>query len=105
MDRCVPYEGTRTDSPDDTTSDAAAKQLMAALGDLKDYGTGWANKSGAVTIPAPARADLGLPVLSHWRVMGSPALGIAVLVGPRRSAPETLEFLLTAERDGTASEP
>lgn len=69
--------------------------LLEALGDVEDYGTAWATKAGAVTIPAPARSVLGLPELSHWRVMGSPELSVAILIGPRRSAAETLSFLLS----------
>jgi bifunctional DNA-binding transcriptional regulator/antitoxin component of YhaV-PrlF toxin-antitoxin module len=61
---------------------------------VQDYGTAWATKAGGVTIPAPARSELGLPEQSHWHVMGSPELGLAILIGPRRSAEETLRFLL-----------
>jgi len=71
-------------------------QLAGALEDLKDFGTAWANKAGAITIPAPARSELDLQELAHWHVLGSPALGVAILIGPRRNAAETLEFLLTA---------
>jgi len=70
--------------------------LLGALHDLKDFGTAWANKAGGITIPAPARAELGLETLAHWHVLGSPTLGIAILIGPRRNAAETLEFLLNA---------
>jgi hypothetical protein len=70
--------------------------LAEALSELVDYGTAWANKAGAVTIPASARDELGLNSPDHWRVFGSPALGVALVIGPRRSPRESLEFLLRA---------
>ncbi len=72
---------------------------MRVLVDLKDFGTGWANKSGAITLPAQARQELGLPTASHWHVMGSPALRFAILVAPRQDARDTLEFLLRPEEE------
>lgn len=84
-------------------------EFLGALDDLRDYGTAWANKAGGLTIPAPARAELGLDESSHWHVMGSPMLGIAILVAPRRTARETLGFLLegtesTSTRDRSEGE-
>lgn len=76
-----------------TTSDAISL-LVDALTELVDYGTAWANKAGAVTIPAPARDELGLTSPDHWRVFGSPALGVALVIGPRRSPRDSLEFML-----------
>jgi hypothetical protein len=64
--------------------------------DLKDFGSAWVTKSGAVTIPADARAELGLVPLAHLHVLGSPTLGVGVVVGLRRNAAETLAFLLSA---------
>ncbi len=81
----------------------AVEQLLGALHDLKDFGTAWANKAGGITIPAPARAELELQALAHWHVLGSPALGVAILIGPRRNATETLEFLLSAGHDTEAA--
>jgi hypothetical protein len=80
-------------------SSSDVQALVAALGDLKDYGTGWATKSGSVTIPSQARTELSLPALSHWHVMGSPRLGVALLVGPRRKPLDTLEFLLSVDEE------
>jgi len=97
------YEGSRTEPTDDKRNNDAVEQLLAGLPDLKDFGTAWANKAGAITIPAPARAELGLQVLAHWHVLGSPTLAVAILVGPRRNATETLEFLLNAGRDTDAA--
>jgi hypothetical protein len=97
------YGGSRTEPADDKRDNDAAGQLLAGLPDLKDFGSAWANKAGAVTIPALARGELGLPVLAHWHVLGSPTLGVAILIGPRRNATETLEFLLSAERDEDAA--
>jgi hypothetical protein len=96
------YEGSRTEPPDEKHDDDAVGQLLAGLHDLKDFGTAWGNKAGAITIPAPARAELGLPALAHWHVLGSPTLGVAMLIGPRRTATETLEFLLNLRRDPNA---
>lgn len=79
------------------------EQLLGALHDLKDFGTAWANKAGGITIPAPARAELDLQALAHWHVLGSPTLGVAILIGPRRNATETLEFLLSARRNREAA--
>lgn len=97
------YEGSRTEPPGDKDEDDAVEQLLAGLHDLKDYGTAWANKAGAITMPAPARAELRLQALAHWHVLGSPTLGMAILIGPRRNATETLEFLLNARRDADAA--
>lgn len=88
------YEGRRTEGDQHAYDDEAVQRLIAALPDLKDFGTVWVNKAGAITIPAPARAELGLGALDHLHVIGSPMLGVAIVVGPRRSARETLEFLL-----------
>ena len=74
--------------------------LIAAVDDLIDYGTAWANKAGGITIPAQARGELGLTSVSHWRIFGSPSLGIAILVGPRRTASDSLGFLLGGESKG-----
>jgi hypothetical protein len=93
------YEDGRTAPQDDNHDDDTVEKLLAGLNDLRDFGTAWANKAGAITIPAPARAELGLPALAHWHVLGSPTLGVAMLIGPRRSATETLAFLLNAGRD------
>ena len=79
-----------------------ARALIDALGALSDYGTAWANKAGAITMPSQARRDLRLPTLSHWRVFGSASLGVAVIVGPRQSPEESLEFLLRAQPDMAA---
>ena len=77
--------------------DPAVERLLAALPDLEDYGTAWANKAAGVTLPKPARDTLDLPIETHWRVMGSPGLGIAILVGPRRNATDSLRFLLEGD--------
>lgn len=47
-----------------------------------------------MTVPVAARKELDLDTSAHWRMMGSPELGVAFLVGARRSAAETLKFLL-----------
>lgn len=96
------YEGSRTEPPDENRDDDAVEQLLGALHDLKDFGTAWANKAGGITMPAAARAELELQALAHWHVLGSPTLGVAILIGPRRNATETLEFLLSAGRDNDA---
>jgi hypothetical protein len=75
----------------------AAKELLSALADLEDYGTARATKNGAVTMPAQARAELGLPADTHWQVLGSPALGVAIVVGRPAQPSETLRILLEAE--------
>lgn len=48
-----------------------------------------------MTMPASARKELTLDTPAHWRLLGSPELGLALVVGPRRSAADSLEFLLT----------
>src|ERR1700679_2567801 len=88
--------------PASATSQASPAALIAALADLIDYGIAWANKAGAITIPAQAREELGLASTAHWRIFGSPALGIAVLVGPRRTASDALGFLLEEDPDESA---
>jgi hypothetical protein len=99
------YEDTRTEPRDDNENpQEAIDRLLAALSDLKDFGSGWANKAGAITIPAAARLELELPAMAHWHVLGSPALGVAILVGPRRTAVETLEFLLKPADDPSESD-
>ena len=77
-------------------ADSRVDEFLGALDDLRDYGTAWANKAGGLTIPAPARAELGiLDESSHWHVMGSPLLGIATSKLPARlRQEETLGFLL-----------
>lgn len=75
---------------------APATQLINALHDLKDYGSASANASSAITIPSAARDDLGIPAQSQWQVMGSPALGVVLLVARHASPRETLDFLLRA---------
>jgi hypothetical protein len=62
--------------------------------DLTDYGTVSVNPGGGMTVPAAARKALALKTPAHWRLLGSPELGLALIVGPRRSAADTLEFLL-----------
>lgn len=62
--------------------------------DLTDYGTVWVNQGGGMTVPAAARKELALDTAAHWRLMGSPELGVSLLVGARRSVAETLKFLL-----------
>lgn len=103
------YEGRRTEAAHDIDDGEAVRQLIAALPDLKDFGTAWVTKAGAVTIPANARAELGLSPLQHLHVLGSPSLGIAIVVGTRRNAADTLAFLLdvppTAASAGAADEP
>jgi hypothetical protein len=71
--------------------------ITATLSDLTDYGTASANKGGGLTMPAHARKELGLETPGHWRVLGSPELGIALVLGATRSPRETLEFLLGAD--------
>lgn len=90
------YEGSRTEPQDDTPYQNSVDQLADALHDLKDFGTAWANSAGGVTLPAVARKDLKLEPSTNWHVLGSPALGVAILIGPRRKPSETLEFLLAA---------
>jgi hypothetical protein len=51
-------------------------------------------------MPVQARKELSLDTPAHWRVLGSPELGIALVIGPRRSAGETLEFLLGGDELG-----
>ena len=85
------YERLRTDT---NTRNEAIAELVAALPDLADYGTVTVNDGGGLTIPAAARRSLGLGTPAQWRVLGSPSLGLALVVGPRRSAAETLAFLL-----------
>jgi hypothetical protein len=85
------YERLRTDTK---TQDEAIAELIAAVPDLADYGTVTVNKGGGLTIPAAARRSLRLETPAQWRVLGSPSLGLALVVGPRRSAAETLAFLL-----------
>jgi len=58
-----------------------------------------------MTMPSEARRDLRVPALSHWRVFGSPRLGIAVIVGPRRDPRESLEFLLRSASEQTVDRP
>ena len=87
---------TETNADADT---GAVEQLLAALDDLVDYGTAWSNREGGITVPARARDALGLPKLENWRIFGSPELGIAILLGPRRSAHESLAFSLSREPD------
>jgi len=48
-------------------------------------------------MPAEARNALGLPSQTHWRVFGVPRLGVAVIVGPRQGARESLDFLLRSQ--------
>jgi hypothetical protein len=76
-----------------------AGQLISALADLKDYGSLRSTAAGAITIPSVARDELGLPVKSQWQVMGSPALGVALLVARHTDPKETLEFFLRAQAD------
>jgi hypothetical protein len=92
--------GRRTETQNPQQSDEPASALLDALEDLTDFGSAWANKAGGMTMPSQARTALGLPALSHWHVFGSPSLGIAVVIGPRRSAREALEFLLGAQPPG-----
>lgn len=96
------YEGSRTEPQDDIAYQNAVDRLAEALHDLKDFGTAWASSAGGVTLPAGARKDLKLEPSAHWRVLGSPALGVAILIGARRNPTETLEFLLAA---GPGDEP
>lgn len=85
------YERIRTDTK---TRNEAIAELLAALPDLADYGTVTVNDGGGLTIPAAARRSLALETPAQWRVLGSPSLGLALVVGPRHSAAETLAFLL-----------
>jgi hypothetical protein len=71
--------------------------FLDALEGLVDYGTAWANKAGAVTVPARAREALGLDSAADWHVFGAPPLGVAILVGPRRSARASLAAVLGTE--------
>jgi hypothetical protein len=57
----------------------------------------WVNQGGGMTVPAAARRELSLDTPGHWRLLGSPELGLALFVGPRRSAADTLQFLLAAD--------
>ena len=50
-------------------------------------------------MPASARKELALDAPAHWRLLGSPELELALLVGPRRSATDTLAFLLSDPPD------
>lgn len=88
------YERLRTGTK---TRNEAIAELIAALPDLADYGTVAVNVGGGLTIPAAARRALDLETPAQWRVLGSPSLGVALVVGPRRSAAETLEFLLARD--------
>lgn len=85
------YERLRTDTK---TRNEAIAELVAALPDLADFGTVTVNDGGGLTIPAAARRSLALETPAQWRVLGSPSLGLALVVGPRHSAAETLAFLL-----------
>jgi hypothetical protein len=76
-----------------------ARELINALVDLKDYGSLRSTASGAITIPSVARDELGLPVHSQWQVMGSPALGVALLVARHIDPKQTLEFFLRTQAD------
>ncbi len=67
--------------------------------DLTDYGTVSVNSGGGMTVPAAARKALALETPAHWRLLGSPELGLALIVGPRRSAADTLQFLLKNPAD------
>jgi hypothetical protein len=87
----LPYEGRRTESTDRAKAIAT---LAAALPDLTDYGTVRVNDGGGLTLPAPVRRELGFHTPGHWRVLGSPELGVALLVGVNRSPAETMAFLL-----------
>lgn len=68
--------------------------LLDAMPDLEDYGTAWANRAYGVTIPKAAREKLELPAEANYHLMGSPGLRLALLIAPRRSTAETLQFLL-----------
>jgi hypothetical protein len=79
-----------------------AGELINALVDLKDYGSLRSTASGAITIPSVARDELSLPVQSQWQVMGSPALGVALLVARHPDPKQTLEFFLRSQADPDA---
>lgn len=85
----------RTEQSDADGRDARS-DLLDALADLVDYGTVAASNSGNITMPAQARRELDLPDGSQWRIFGSPNLGVALVVGPRSTPREALEFLLRA---------
>jgi hypothetical protein len=78
-------------------------QLISALQDLKDYGSLRSTASGAITIPSAAREELGLPAQSQWQVMGSPALGVALLVARHIDPKQTLDFFLRPRPDPEAN--
>jgi hypothetical protein len=84
-------------TPSKGQNDLAAQGLLSALADLEDYGTARSTKTGAVTMPAQARSELRLPADAHWQVLGSPALGIAIVIGRPARPSDTLRILLDAE--------
>jgi hypothetical protein len=48
-----------------------------------------------------ARNELNLPAQSEWQVMGSPALGVVLLVARQASPEQTLDFFLRARQEPT----
>jgi hypothetical protein len=73
------------------------QELLSALGDLADYGTARATKNGTVTMPVQARSELGLPPEAHWHILGSPELGVAIVVGRPEEPSDTLRVLIDAD--------
>lgn len=73
--------------------------LLAALGGLTDYGTVTVRGNGQITMPKSTRVALRLNEQGHWRVLGLPELGVALLVGEPDAPHEVLASLI---RRGTA---
>jgi hypothetical protein len=77
--------------------------FLDAVPDVREYSTVAVSGNGQVTVPKTARSELGLVESQHFYIYGSPTLGLAFLVGQRKSPRELLGLMLEGESPAASS--